>query len=59
MDHTIELDIFDEPFKGLIIAEVEFATGDEANDFTPPEWFAEDVTDRKEYRNSYLSRKKF
>ncbi len=59
MDHTIELDIFDEPFKGLIIAEVEFATEAEANEFNPPEWFAEDVTYRKEYRNSYLSRRKF
>lgn len=54
--HTIELDIFAEPFKPLIIAEVEFSSVDEANDFTPPEWFDKDVTDKKEYRNSYLSR---
>ncbi len=57
MDHTIELDIFDEPFDGLVIAEVEFETTDAANAFTPPEWFAEDVTERREYRNAYLSRK--
>ena len=54
--HTIELDIFAEPFKPLIIAEVEFESEDEANDFTPPEWFDEDVTGKKEYRNAYLSR---
>ena len=54
--HTIELDIFAEPFKPLIIAEVEFSSVDEANDFTPPEWFDTDVTDKKEYRNAYLSR---
>lgn len=56
--HTIELDIFAEPFKPLIIAEVEFSSVDEANDFTPPEWFDEEVTDKKEYRNAYLSRQK-
>ena len=57
--HTIELDIFAEPFKPLVIAEVEFDSEDEAYDFTPPEWFDEDVTDAKEYRNSYLSRMSF
>ncbi len=56
--HMIELDIFAEPFDGLIIAEVEFKSVNEANDFAPPEWFDEDVTDRREYRNAYLSRKK-
>lgn len=59
MDHIIELDIFGEPFSHLIIAEVEFASVAAANDFVPPEWFSEDVTDRKEYRNSYLSRMRF
>ena len=57
--YTIELDIFDEPFKPLIIAEVEFPSVEEALDFVPPEWFGEDVTDREEYRNAYLSRKEF
>ncbi len=57
MDHMIELDIFDKPFEGLIIAEVEFETTDAANAFVPPGWFDEDVTDRREYRNAYLSRK--
>ena len=55
-EHTIELDVFAEPVKDLIIAEVEFDTTADADDFTPPDWFKEDVTDREEYRNSYLSR---
>ncbi|MCR5688188.1 MAG: CYTH domain-containing protein [Lachnospiraceae bacterium] len=54
--YTIELDIFGEPFADLIIAEVEFPSVDEAEDFTPPDWFDEDVTGRREYTNSYLSR---
>lgn len=56
MAHTIELDIFSEPFKPLVIAEVEFDSVKEADAFTPPEWFDEDVTGRREYSNAYLSR---
>ena len=55
--HTIELDLFEEPFKPLILAEVEFESLDEANAFTPPSWFSEDVTGDYHYSNSYLSRK--
>lgn len=55
--HTIELDIFDAPFAPLIIAEVEFPTVDEAENFTPPSWFCEDVTYNKEYHNSNLAGK--
>lgn len=58
-NHTIELDVFSEPFAPLIIAEVEFASEDEANSFTPPDWFDRDVTDNREYYNSNLSRMKF
>ena len=57
--YMIELDIFAEPFKPLIIAEVEFPSVEEADAFLPPDWFGEDVTDKKEYRNSYLSRMTF
>ena len=53
--HTIELDIFDEPFSDLIIAEVEFESVKEADDFTPPEWFLEDVTGKREYTNAFLA----
>lgn len=53
--YTIELDLFDEPFKPLIIAEVEFETVKEADAFNPPEWFAQDVTGQREYTNAYLA----
>lgn len=52
---TIELDVFEGDLAGLIIAEVEFDTEDDANAFTPPEWFGEDVTFSSKYHNSYLS----
>ena len=52
---TVELDIFDGKFKGLILAEVEFPTTEAANEFTPPPWFGKDVTLSGEYQNSRLS----
>ena len=54
--YTIELDIFDEPFAPLVIAEVEFPSEEEANAFQQPEWFDEDVTFDPAYHNSNLSR---
>lgn len=54
-DLTIELDIFEGVFSGLILAEVEFRTEAEALSFTPPDWFKEDVTNSSKYQNSTLS----
>ena len=54
---TIELDVFDSPYKGLWLAEVEFPTEEEANAFVPPAWFGEDVTFSSAYHNSTLSGK--
>lgn len=53
---TIELDMFYEPCRGLLLAEVEFPDMKTAEDFTPPDWFGEDVTFDGHYHNSYLSR---
>lgn len=53
---TIELDIFEGKFEGLILAEVEFPTKEDAENFVPPAWFGKDVTFSGEYQNSKLSR---
>lgn len=53
---TIELDVFDAPYEGLYLAEVEFPDLASAEQFTPPEWFGEDVTFSGAYHNSTLSR---
>lgn len=57
-DLTIELDVFAAPFEGLLLAEVEFRSEEQALAFTPPEWFGEEVTWSSEYHNSTLSRRK-
>lgn len=51
-----EVDVFDPPFAPLIMAEVEFASKEQADIFLPPEWFGEEVTFEKRYHNSYMSR---
>ena len=57
-DHlTIEIDVFHGKFEGLILAEVEFPTMEEAESFQPPEYFGKDVTFSTEYHNSTLSQK--
>ena len=55
-DLTIELDVFDAPYEGLYLAEVEFPDETSANTFVPPAWFGKDVTYSSDYHNSTLSK---
>lgn len=57
--YTIELDIFEGAFNGTVIAEVEFNTIEEADNYIMPAFFTEDVTNNPEYHNSNMSKKKF
>ena len=41
--HTIELDLFHRQLEGLMTAEVEFLSEEDANTFTPPAWFGREV----------------
>lgn len=52
---TIELDVFKGVKDGLVLAEVEFDTEEQANQFTAPKWFGKDVTFLPEYHNSVMS----
>lgn len=53
---AVELDIFEEPFAPLIIAEVEFPDKETAEAFLQLDWFSQDVTNDPAYHNSNLSR---
>jgi CYTH domain-containing protein len=57
--HTIELDLFEGVFTGTVLAEVEFDSIEEADSYTPPDWFDKDVTMDRNYHNSNMSRKVF
>ena len=54
--HTIELDIFRGFFEGVTLAEVEFSSTTDAEQFTPPEWFGTDVTYDIRFHNSEMSK---
>lgn len=53
--HTIELDIFHGDYNGMMLAEVEFDSVEESENFYPPSWFGKDVSGDYHYSNSYLS----
>ena len=53
--YTIELDAFHGVYEGIWLAEVEFDSEQDADNYTMPEWFREDVTYDGSYHNSRLS----
>ena len=52
---TIELDVYEGRHEGLVVAEVEFPSEQEALDFEPPWWFGQDITYDKSYKNMMLA----
>lgn len=55
-EYTIELDIFTGELEGLSLAEVEFSSLVEAENFIAPDWFLKNVSTNCRYHNSYLSK---
>jgi len=54
---AIELDVFSGVLKGLIMAEVEFTNEEECDAFIPPDWFGQELTADRRYRNYSLATK--
>jgi CYTH domain-containing protein len=50
-----ELDIFEGHLAPLMLVEVEFPSEAAARAFVPPDWFGEDVTGDRRYRNRTLA----
>lgn len=51
----IEIDIYKGPLKGLLVAEVEFESVEEAKSFEPPFWLGQDITNDERYKNRSLA----
>ena len=51
--HVWEVDVFEEPYAGLIVAEVEMRT--ETDDLAMPDWIGDEVTDDRRYSNFALA----
>ena len=52
---TIELDVYGGDLDGLLSVEIEFENKNDSNNFTVPEWFGEEVTEDKSYKNQSLA----
>ena len=52
--HTIELDQFHGVLAPLLMAEVEFTSPEDAEDFIPPHWFGREVTYDRRFHNSNM-----
>ena len=50
-----EIDVYDGALQGLVVAEVEFPSEERSREFTPPEWFGEEITGDEGYANRKLA----
>jgi adenylate cyclase len=55
--HTIEVDVYDGPHRGLMTADIEFDSTRESRSFQPPDWLGPEITDNREYANERLARR--
>lgn len=54
-DATIEVDVFEGPLAGIVVAEVEFDSQEASAAFDPPEWLGDEVTGDARYANESLA----
>lgn len=55
-DTFVYVDVYTGNLAGLVVAEVEFESVEDAEKFTPPSWFGKDVTSDKRYKNASLAK---
>jgi adenylate cyclase len=53
---VVEVDVYGGKLAGLVVAEVEFASEQEAASFVPPNWLGREVTEDRRFRNAELAR---
>ncbi len=54
-DLKIEMDVYGGDLQGLVVAEIEFRSEEEAKAFDPPAWLGEEVTGDHRYLNETLA----
>ena len=52
---TVELDVYGGALAGLVVAEVEFGSEQDADAFEGPEWLGREVTDDPRFKNQRLA----
>jgi CYTH domain-containing protein len=53
----LQLNVYHGNLEGLVLAEVEFSSRDKSEEFEPPDWLGEEVTDDVRYKNQILAKK--
>jgi adenylate cyclase len=51
----IELNVFQGNLEGLVLAEVEFPSREKSEEFKPPDWFGDEVTEDIRFKNQNLA----
>jgi adenylate cyclase len=54
-DLVVELDVFEGDLDGLVVAEIEFPSEEEAERFEPPPWLGRELTGDERYLNESLA----
>lgn len=54
-DPAVEVDVYDGPLEGLVVAEIEFDSRRDADRFDPPAWLEREVTADERYANRNLA----
>jgi CYTH domain-containing protein len=54
-DLTIEIDVFGNALNGMVMAEIEFESTAQSEEFEPPEWLGSEVTGDHAYENESLA----
>ncbi|MCI0536621.1 MAG: hypothetical protein L0Z50_15485 [Verrucomicrobiales bacterium] len=54
--HTIEVDVYQGPHRGLRTADIEFDSVRQSRSFEPPEWLGREITGSRRYANQVLAR---
>jgi len=55
--HTIEMDVYEGPHRGLITADIEFDSSRASRSFQPPKWLGREITGSPKYANRTLARR--
>lgn len=53
--HTIEMDVYEGPHRGLMTADVEFHSVRASRAFQPPDWLGREITGSQQYSNEALA----
>jgi adenylate cyclase len=55
-DLKVEVDVYGGDLQGLMVAEIEFPSEEDAKSFDPPDWLGEEVTGDHRYLNETLAK---